>query len=152
MAGTMSTPMGPHRPLAPDLLRERLLLWQDRVRNTEFVCQDYAVTIARAGAGDVVYCDPPYAYSQSILYGAHSFSLESLWTSIREAVDRGALVALSLNGHRKNGARQLSTVIPDGIFTRELVVDRGGCMLRRFQSVGQTMDGEKVADRLLFSW
>jgi hypothetical protein len=34
----------------------------------------------------------------------------------------------------------------------ELVIDRGGGMLRRFQSAGQTMDGEKVSDRLLFSW
>jgi DNA adenine methylase len=152
LQGTMSTPMGPHRPIAPDLLRERLSVWQDRVRNTKFICQDYAKTLKKAGEGDVVYCDPPYAYSQSILYGAHGFSLDSLWESIRAASDRGANVALSLNGNRKNGARQLSTVIPEGIFVRELVVDRGGCMLRRFQSAGKSMDDEKVADRLLFTW
>ncbi|MDX6652056.1 MAG: adenine methylase [Solirubrobacterales bacterium] len=150
--GTMSTPMGPHRPIDQMRLREHLYAWQERVSETKFRCQDYSVSLADAAAGDVVYCDPPYAYSQAILYGAHSFDLDALWASIQTTVDRGALVAVSINGHRRNGKLKLSTPIPDGIFQREMLIERGGCMLRRFQLAGKTVAGEHVTDRLLFSW
>ena len=90
------------------LLRRRLQLWQERCPKPSLSARTSATLAAGAGKGDVVYCDPPYAYSQSILYGAHSFDLQSLWTNVRGAVDRGAHVALSLNGHWKNRRPQSS--------------------------------------------
>ena len=48
----------------------------------------------------VVYCDPPYTHSQSIIYGAQDFDITTLWKMIAECKARGAKVMLSINGMR----------------------------------------------------
>ena len=42
--------------------------------------------------------------------------------------------------------------ISDGLFEREVFVNCGPSMLRRFQMNGQTLEGEMVADRLLLTY
>ena len=54
----------------------------------------------RPKEGDVVYCDPPYTHSQSIIYGAQEFNIDTLWKMIAECKERGAKVMLSINGMR----------------------------------------------------
>lgn len=150
--GAMSTPMGPHRPMSTSKLRPIMYDWRGRITGTEFVCQDFASTIACAGSGDVVYCDPPYLHGQTILYGAQDFRLARLWKQVREAVNRGAYVVVSVDGWRRSGRKDIDLGIPDGLFARELLIERGGCMLRRFQMSGENMSMEQVADRLLLTW
>ncbi len=150
--GQISTPMGPHRPITAETLQIRMEDWTERLSGTEFVCQDFAETVAKAGAGDLVYCDPPYLHGQSILYGAQDFQLSKLWEATSQAVERGAAVAVSVDGWRKSGEKLIDLGIPDGLFARELIIERGGCMLRRFQMAGEDMALEQVADRLLLSW
>ena len=41
--------------------------------------------------------------------------------------------------------------IPRSLFAREVVVNCGRSMLRRFQMDGQTLEGEQVMDRLLLT-
>jgi DNA adenine methylase len=151
-AGTISTPMGPHKPMGADKLRRYMLEWQSRLIGVEFVHQDFAETMALAVDGDTIYCDPPYLHGQKILYGATDFRLTRLWQSVADAVERGARVAVSLDGYRRSGARVIDLGAPDGLFERELLIERGGCMLRRFQMSGSDMELEHVADRLLLSW
>jgi DNA adenine methylase len=105
-----------------------------------------------AGSGDTIYCDPPYLHGQTILYGAQDFRLLRLWDAVGAAVDRGARVAVSLDGYRRSGAKCIDLDVPEGLFARELLIERGGCMLRRFQLEGEDMALEQVADRLLLSW
>lgn len=147
----MSTPMGPHRPVPPASVRARLAMWNARVGGTTFVVRDFRETMAQAGARDVVYCDPPYVHSQSILYGAQSFRVADLWSAVESAKARGAFVAVSMDGYRQSGARQFNLDLPEGLFARELLIDRGGCMLRRFQVPGGDMAKEQVSDRLLLT-
>lgn len=151
-AGTLSTPMGPHRPMPSEKLARYMLEWQFRLSGVEFVCQDFAATMALAGDGDTIYCDPPYAHGQSILYGAQDFRLSNLWASVAEAADRGARVAVSIDGYRRSGSSIIDLGLPDSLFARELLIERGGCMLRRFQMEGADMALEQVADRLLLTW
>lgn len=151
-SGQMSTPIGPHTPISPETFQRRLELWTERIRGTKFVHQDFSVTIAEAERGDVIYCDPPYAHSQSILYGAQAFQLERLWESIGEATRRGAKVLLSIDGSKKSGDIELCVNFPKGLFKREIRVACGRSMLRRFQRAGQTLEGEMVQDRLMLSW
>jgi DNA adenine methylase len=148
---TISTPMGPHRPMPAEKLRVRLEEWRERIADVQFECQDFSETIGEAGYGDLIYCDPPYLHGQSILYGAQDFRLEDLWEAIGGAIDRGASVAVSVDGWRQSGDKQIDLGI-DGMFARELLIERGGCMLRRFQMTGEGMAAERVADRLLLSW
>jgi DNA adenine methylase len=108
--------------------------------------------MGRAGAGDLVYCDPPYADAQAILYGAQAFSLERLFRVIAACKGRGARVALSIDGTKRSGERICDVPIPEGLFEREALVNCGRSMLRRFQMGGQTLEGEVVADRLLLTY
>lgn len=148
--GYMSTPCGPHRPIAPSTFARRVVDWHERTRGATFRQADFAESFAEARAGDVIYCDPPYTDTQSILYGAQAFRLERLLKVIGDAKERGVRVALSLDGTKKNGLRVCASDIPEGLFERELVVDVGGSMLRRIQGV--KMEHEQVADRLLLTY
>ena len=150
--GKMSTPIGAHTPISAESFAERVHLWRERVRNTTFVHADYRDTMAEAVAGDVVYCDPPYAYAQSILYGAQQFDLQDLWGPIDRCASRGAKVLLSIDGQKKSGTTELRIDTPDGLFKRRMLIDVGPSMLRRFQKEGETMEGEIVHDRLLLTW
>ena len=150
--GRISTPMGPHRPMPAARLAEHMGEWQPRLAGTTFTRSGFAHTMASARDGDTVYCDPPYLHGQSILYGAQDFRLPALWASVAAAVTHGARVAVSLDGYRRSGAKPIDLGIPAGLFARELLIERGGCMLRRFQLTGSDTERERVADRLLLSW
>ena len=105
-----------------------------------------------AGNGDLIYCDPPYAHSQSILYGAQSFDLEHLFQVIADCKRRGVYVALSIDGTKKSGSKVCELPIPRALFEREIFVHCGRSMLRRFQMDGQTLEQECVSDRLLLTY
>jgi DNA adenine methylase len=151
-AGYISTPMGPHKPMSPAKLAGYMEQWRLRLEGTSFQHRDFSETMAQAGSGDVIYCDPPYRHGQAILYGAQDFRLAELWTAVEGAVDRGARVLVSVDGWRRSGEKLIDIGVPKGLFVRELLIERGGCMLRRFQMNGGNMSLERVADRLLLSW
>lgn len=150
--GYMSTPCGPHRPMSPESFAERARIWAARTRAVEFVHADFEETMLRAEAGDICYLDPPYADSQTILYGAQEFSLARLFKVIDRCKARGVNVALSLDGTKKSGAKEVALPIPEGLFEREVFVHVGRSMLRRFQMDGQTLEAEHVSDRLLLTY
>ncbi len=102
--------------------------------------------------GDLIYCDPPYTYTQSILYGAQSFRLEELFETIERCRSRGVFVALSIDGTKKSGDLSCDLKIPYGLFERELVVNCGRSMLKRFQMGGRSLEKEEITDRLLLTY
>lgn len=113
---------------------------------------DYTEAMDMARAGDLIYCDPPYSFSQAILYGAQSFNLEQLFLKIRECKRRGVYVALSIDGSKKSGGLVCDIPIPGGLFEREILVNCGKSMLKRFQMEGESLDKEVVTDRLLLTY
>ena len=149
--GYMSTPVGAHRPIHFDAFARRVDAWADRVRGTTFHHREYACSLDRAQAGDVVYCDPPYSHSQAILYGAQGFDLDDLFRAIEKAKARGAFVALSLDGSKKSGAKDCGYDFPPALFARQVPVNCGRSMLKRFQMEGRTLEDEVVTDRLLLT-
>ncbi len=150
--GYMSTPVGPHRPITPESVENRIRIWRKRTVGTDFRCQDFAETMQLAKAGDLIYCDPPYADTQAILYGAQVFSLGRLYSEIAAAKERGVFVALSIDGEKRSGRKEIDVGIPDGLFETEKQINCGRSMLRRLQMEGQTLESELVADRLLLTW
>ncbi len=150
--GYMSTPCGVHQPMPPINFATRVDQWKELTANTQIVCMNYTEAMGMAQAGDLVYCDPPYRFSQSILYGAQSFSLSELFEVIQQCKMRGVFVALSIDGTKKSGNIACAIPIPDGLFEQEIVVNCGRSMLKRFQMTGQTLDTEVVADRLLLTY
>lgn len=150
--GYMSTPCGVHRPISPETFSKRVDEWRERTSGTEFLLMDYPDAMAMAGEKDLIYCDPPYKETQSILYGAQAFDLSHLFQSIARCKERGVYVALSIDGVKRSGNRMCNVPIPAGLFEREVFVNCGRSMLRRFQMGGQTLEGEVVADRLLLTF
>lgn len=150
--GYMSTPCGPHKPMPPANFAERARIWAARTSRARFMHADFEVAIDAAKDGDVCYLDPPYSDSQTIIYGAQAFSLPRLFNTIERAKRRGVRIALSLDGTKKSGKKHIALPIPDGLFEREVYVQLGRSMLRRFQMDGQTLEAEHVSDRLLLTY
>ena len=150
--GFMSTPCGAHAPMKPEAFARRVDLWSERMAGASFACEDYREAMARAEPGDLVYCDPPYSHSQTILYGAQAFRLAELFEQIDACRRRGVFVAMSIDGSKKSGAHDCTVDVPQGLFDREVRVNLGRSMLRRFQMQGQTLESETVTDRLLLTY
>jgi DNA adenine methylase len=150
--GYMSTPCGIHKPVSPQAFAKRVDEWYLRVKTAQFVHAEYEETMGRAHEGDLIYCDPPYSHTQSILYGAQSFSLERLLAVIADCKSRGVFVALSIDGSKKSGQLQCQLPLTNGLFEREVFLDCGRSMLKRFQMDGLTLEDEVVQDRLLLTY
>lgn len=150
--GYMSTPRGPHKPIPPEAFEKRVELWSELIQKADFSTASFEDAMKLPQAGDVVYCDPPYTHSQSIIYGAQDFQIERLWDRIEECKARGAYVMLSINGMRESRKKDISVAVPDGLFEREILIDCGTSMIDRLQNSGKEMTGEKVHDKLLLTW
>jgi DNA adenine methylase len=142
--GYMSTPCGVHKPIPPAKFAQRVDDWQPLTAGTTIACMDYTIAMSMAQEGDLVYCDPPYSFSQSILYGAQSFNLYELFETIRWCKIR--------DGTKRSGNMICNIPIPEGLFEREISVNCGRSMLKRFQMNGKTLEEEVVADRLLLTY
>lgn len=150
--GFISTPCGVHDPISPQAFNRRVDEWHKRTVGVTFARMDFEEAMSMAREGDLVYCDPPYMHSQSILYGAQSFSLVRLFSAIGDCKARGVKVALSIDGAKRSGNRICDIPLPPGLFEREVFLNCGRSMLKRFQMDGQTLEHEVVADRLLLTY
>lgn len=150
--GYMSTPVGAHKPISPESFRSRAFLWHDLINDVQFSCCDFADMMERAKPGDLVYCDPPYTHSQSILYGSQDFEINRLWESIAACKKRGCFVALSINGSRNSGAKNIAPAIPEGLFERRASISCGTSMIDRLQNTNKQMLNAEVKDQLLLTW
>lgn len=150
--GHMSTPCGAHSPISPASFSKRVDLWHARVRNMSFASMDYREAMALAQPGDMIYCDPPYRHSQTILYGAQSFRIEDLLDAIARCKKRGVYVALSIDGRKRTDGVACDLPIPDGLFEQEVFVNCGRSMLKRFQMEGENLADNVIADRLLLTY
>jgi DNA adenine methylase len=150
--GYMSTPCGIHSPISPETFSRRVDDWHARIKKATFLHAEYEETMQQTQRGDLVYCDPPYSHTQSILYGAQSFSLERLFEVIRDCKSRGVFVALSIDGLKRSGRLQCEIPPTEGLFEREILLDCGRSMLKRFQMNGLSLEDEVVHDRLLLTY
>ena len=150
--GYMSTPRGPHKPISPETFSKRLDQWNTLLQKASFECKSYIDAMDKPQAGDVIYCDPPYTHSQSIIYGAQNFDIDVLWQKIAENKERGVKVILSINGMRDSKKTDISITPPPELFERKLLVNCGTSMIDRLQNNGKTMIDKKVDDQLLLTW
>lgn len=148
----MSTPCGVHDPITPQSFATRVDIWASRTQGTRFINSDFEEIMETSQAGDLIYCDPPYSDTQSILYGAQEFILERLFEAIDRCKSRGVKVVLSIDGSKKTGKKVLSIPYPKNLFANEAYINCGRSMLRRFQLEGETLEDEVVVDRLLLTY
>ena len=113
---------------------------------------EFEEAMQSAKPGALIYCDPPYSHTQAILYGAQSFSLVKLFEALARCKAHGVNVAVSIDGTKRSGNLLCELPIPNNLFEREVFIDCGRSMLRRFQMDGQTLEREVVTDRLLLTY
>lgn len=150
--GYMSTPRGPHKPISPTTFKQRVDLWNSLTDRAEFNTMPFDESMDRAKKGDLIYCDPPYTHSQSIIYGSQTFNIDDLFEKIIECKKRGVYVMLSINGSRESNKKDISVTPPKGLFERDIAVNCGISMIDRLQNAGGTMEDEVVYDRLMLTW
>jgi len=150
--GYMSTPCGIHEPISPESFASRVDEWNRRTSGATFMLTDFRRSMRRARPRDLVYCDPPYVNSQSILYGAQQFSLMDLLSEVADCKRRGVFVAMSIDGKKRSGLHTVELPLPRGLFEREVFIDGPASMLKRFQAKGKSLHSERVSDRLLLTY
>jgi len=150
--GRMSTPVGIHYPISPETFAHRVDVWHKRTRGTRFILADFADAMTLAAEGDLVYCDPPYLDSQTILYGAQGFSVRRLFEVIAGCKERGVYVALSIDGTKYSGRKLCDVPVPENLFEHEVFLTIGRSMLKRFQMNGRSLEEHEVTDRLLLTY
>ncbi len=84
--------------------------------------------------------------------GGQEFDLSHLLQIIEKCKKRGVYVALSIDGTKKSGGLICDLPIPKKLFEREIFVNCGRSMLKRFQMGGKSLENEVVADRLLLTY
>lgn len=138
--GEFNVPFGRHaRPYFPCA---EMRQFATRLHQVRFVCADFREILAQAGAGDFVYCDPPYcpagATARFAEYAPGGFSLEDhrdLARHCRATAHRGACVVISNH---------------DTAFTRRLYRDATSKMsLTVPRTISRRGDGRKPARELL---
>ncbi len=150
--GYMSTPCGVHNPIHPDSFSKRVDIWHERTKGSAFMQLHYEEAMAMAQPGDLIYCDPPYSHSQGILYKGQEFNFRHLLRIIEKCKNKGVYVALSIDGTKKSGNVICDLPIPKDLFEREIYVNCGRSMLKRFQMEGKSLEKEVVTDRLLLTY
>lgn len=150
--GYMSTPRGPHKPISPSVFAQRVNLWNSFIDRVDFETMPFDESMDRAQQGDLIYCDPPYTHSQSIIYGSQTFSIDDLFEKIADCKQRGVYIMLSINGSRESNRKDISVTPPNGLFERDIPINCGTSMIDRLQNAGNTMDNEVVYDRLMLTW
>lgn len=150
--GYMSTPCGVHNPIHPDAFSNRVDVWYERMKGTEFLELHYEKAMSLAKPGDLIYCDPPYTHSQGILYRGQEFNFRRLLWIIEKCKNKSVYIALSIDGTKKSGSLTCDLQIPKKLFEREIFLNCGRSMLKRFQMEGKSLENEIVADRLLLTY
>lgn len=95
--GLYNVPFG--RFTRPYFPRQEMLYFQQKSHKAQFIQKDFRQTFAKAQAGDLIYCDPPYVpFSRSFSYIQNGFSEQDqldLVTLAQNSAQQGITVAIS---------------------------------------------------------
>ncbi|QDU97673.1 Dam family site-specific DNA-(adenine-N6)-methyltransferase [Lignipirellula cremea] len=132
------------RGMEPDRFAKVVEAWRPLLGQVDFVCQDYADTVAAAGAGDLVYFDPPYAGNRQ-RYTA-DLDLDRFFGVLADLNQRGVHWALSFDGSR--GDKDLTHAVPPELYRQQLRLDTGA------SAVNKVLNGplERVEESLYLNF
>ncbi|WP_337039881.1 Dam family site-specific DNA-(adenine-N6)-methyltransferase [Serratia marcescens] len=98
--GRFNVPYGKYA--APYFPEEEIRQFAEKAKSAVFLCLDFEETIEMAGAGDVVYCDPPYIPTSSTANftkyhtaGFTSWDHSRMIAALRAAAARGCQIVVS---------------------------------------------------------
>ncbi len=130
--------------IRPDSLRDIILDWSGKIRNTDFISDDYRITTAEATEGDLVYLDPPYFHTKGRYYGTIDY--EIFYNYLEDLNRRGVKYMLSFDGTR--GDDEFTADVPRGLYRRHELIKSGNSSFKK------VMDKENltVYESLYLNW
>ncbi len=133
-AGDFNNSLHYTRPgIAPERLRRIIGRWAVSVRGVDFVAADYRENLARAGRGDFVFLDPPYAGTKG-RYRPECFDLSSLFAELDRLNRIGARWLLTLDGAA--GPRAYPAAVPHELWRTRLALTSGNSPFTKLMRTG----------------
>ena len=139
-SGGYNVPFG--RYTKPYFPRQELEIFAQKSKNAKFVQGDFALAFAQAGAGDVIYCDPPYSpinrTANFTAYSGNSFGDD----------DQRRLVQCAQQAREKGISTLISNHYVD--FTKELYKSADKINVFEVQrSISRNGDGRTKVDEVM---
>jgi DNA adenine methylase len=130
--------------MTPDRFEKVVWAWHPVIQGVEFMCHDYAETLARVEADDFVYLDPPYAGNNQ-RYAA-DLDLPRFFGELEGLNRKGVKWALSFDGTR--GEQMLIHDVPKSLYKRHKMLSSG------LSAVHKVLNGpvEKVEESLYLNY
>lgn len=116
----------------PETLKQILLDWSDRIKNTTFLFSDYKNILEYVKSDDFVYLDPPYFHTVGMYYGGIDY--DEFIDFLKELNKMNVKYILSYDGIR--GADDKRVDLPDDIYKQHKLLLSG-------DSTFSKMKGEK---------
>ena len=115
----------------PKTLKNIIIDWSNRVKNTEFINDDYSITTSSAKSGDVIYLDPPYFHTKGMYYGNIDF--DKFLEYLENLNQRGIKFLLSYDG--KRGKEDHTVEIPKELYKRHEYLLFGNSSFKQLHGV-----------------
>lgn len=110
--------------IKPNTLKKIIFEWSNLLKrnNVKFIHQSYEV-IETSGK-DVLYCDPPYANTKGMYYGAIDY--DDFWDWLRK---QQGMYLFSFDG--KTNSENLTQNVPKDIYSKHVYLESGNSSFRR---------------------
>jgi DNA adenine methylase len=130
--------------MRPDLFKQGIMLWSQRLQSVDLACCDYREALGRAQKGDLVYMDPPYMGSKNRYISDLNYA--GLLDSLEALNQRGVRWALSFDGSRGEDSYQVA--MPKHLFRQAVDVRTG------LSAVKKVLNGaeEHVTEKLYLNF
>jgi DNA adenine methylase len=113
--------------MTPELFQKNVLAWSNKLKNVQFECCDYEVTLSKCKKDDFIYMDPPYVGSKNRYI--NDLDLQRLLANLDYLNKKSIKWALSFDGSR--GSTDLSFDLPKDLYKRQILISNGHSAVHR---------------------
>lgn len=113
----------------PETMKNIILDWSDKIKNTLFIICDYNEILKYVKSGDFVYLDPPYFNTKGLYYGGIDY--DAFIDFLRQLCNKGVKYILSYDGMRGDDNKMVD--LPHDVYKRHELLLSGNSSFDRFK-------------------
>ncbi len=113
--------------MTPELFQKNVMAWSNKLKDVQFECCDYEVTLKKCKKDDFVYMDPPYAGSKNRYI--NDLDVQRFLENLEYLNKKSIKWALSFDGSR--GSTDLSFDLPNDLYKRKILISNGHSAVHR---------------------